>query len=59
MRRWRLSETAVFGLGLAIRLALIVLATPAIHTRWFVPFLTRTASGGLDPWSAFVAAGGD
>ena len=59
MRRWRLSETAVFGLGLAIRLALIVLATPAIHTRWFVPFLTRAASGGLDPWSAFVAAGGD
>lgn len=59
MRRWRLSETAVFGLGLAIRLVLIVLATPAIHSRWFVPFLTQAASGGLDPWSAFVEGGGN
>lgn len=59
MRRWRLSETTIFGVGLAVRLMLIAAAMPAIHTRWFVPFLSRSLQGGLDPWSAFLAAGGD
>lgn len=59
MNRWRLSDAATFGLGLAVRLALIVAATPIIHGQWFVPFLSKVVNGGLDPWGGFLAAGGD
>lgn len=49
-----------FLLGLAIRVALIALVSPSIHTAWFVPFLGVVWDAGtLDIWSAFLAANGD
>lgn len=49
----------VFALGLLPRLALIALAIPDIHARWFLPFLTSIGADILDPWGAFLAQGGD
>ena len=50
---------ALFGVGLVLRLALIALALPATHARWFVPFLTHVPGHIADPWGGFLAAGGD
>lgn len=54
---WR---NPLFQGGLAIRLALLVFAAPWIWTSWFVPFVQAfLADPSLDPWTPFVAAGGD
>jgi len=50
----------MFLFGLAIRILLILLAEPLIHTTWFVPFIQHGLFGSLlDPWGAHLAAGGD
>lgn len=49
----------MFGFGLLPRLALILVAIPDIHTRWFVPFLTSIGGIFADPWGSFLAQGGD
>ncbi|MDN0076833.1 hypothetical protein QU481_18460 [Crenobacter sp. SG2303] len=49
-----------FTMGLAIRLALIVGMAPLAVTDWYGPFLDMSTSAlTLDPWSAWVAHGGD
>ncbi|NUB05070.1 phosphoribulokinase/uridine kinase [Azospirillum sp. Vi22] len=49
-----------FLAGLAARGLLLVFLAPHIQDTWFVPFLTGTIqSPALDPWSAFLAGGGD
>ncbi|MEI2432979.1 hypothetical protein RDV84_03735 [Lysobacter yananisis] len=56
-RIWR---DPVFRFGLLLKLALAVLLAPQIQQQWFVPFVAHAiAHPALDPWSAFLAAGGD
>ncbi len=55
----RKSVAALFTLGLALRLVLIVVATPHTHPLWFSPFLMAATHNLLDPWTGFLAAGGD
>lgn len=55
----RLELAAIF-LGAIPRLLLILLATPFIYNKWFIPFLLHAATHpSLDPWSSFLLAGGD
>jgi uridine kinase len=50
----------LFRVGLGVKLALVVLVAPKVQTTWFVPFIQFwIAHPGLDPWTAFLAAGGD
>lgn len=55
----RLVQDPRFQIGLALRLLLVTVAAPKTQTTWFIPFLLSARSGGLDPWSAFLKAGGD
>jgi len=48
-----------FQVGLALRGLLVVIATPAIQTAWFLPFLSSIPAAGLDPWSSYMHGGGD
>lgn len=55
----RLWRDPVFRVGLALKLALVALVVPGIQHAWFVPFLRHAITEPtLDPWSAFLAAGG-
>lgn len=48
-----------FGLGLALRLALLVLVVPRTQETWFLPFLESfLVQPSIDPWGTFLAAGG-
>ncbi len=50
----------LFGGGLALRLALVLLVLPNAAMHWYVPFMdATTARLTLDPWGAFLAGGGD
>ena len=51
--------SGLFAAGLVLRLLLIAAATPHTHTLWFTPFLLQAPHHLLDPWTAFLAAGGD
>jgi len=49
-----------FRVGLAVRLALIALVVPWVQGTWFVPFMRHAfVHPSVDPWSAFLADGGD
>jgi uridine kinase len=49
----------LFLAGLAIRLALMVLALPKSADLWYVPFMeSSVAQFSLDPWAAWLAQGG-
>jgi uridine kinase len=49
-----------FVVGLLIRLALIFLFTPAAAMQWYAPFVdTVLRQPSLDPWTTFLASGGD
>ncbi|GAA4249249.1 phosphoribulokinase/uridine kinase [Azospirillum formosense] len=49
-----------FLLGLGLRGLLLAVLVPGIQETWFVPFLTETMGApSLDPWSSFLAHGGD
>lgn len=48
-----------FLLGLAIRVAAVVMLVPEVQAQWFTPFMARTlAAPGLDPWTGFLHHGG-
>lgn len=50
----------LFLCGLAVKLGLVALVVPQLQTQWFVAFLQAAVSApSLDPWSAWMAAGGD
>lgn len=53
-------ERAAQIAGLLLRLVLVATCVPAIYRSWFLPFLSHTASvWGVDPWTGFLASGGD
>lgn len=48
-----------FLVGLALRLALVLLAAPTPVTEWYLPFLESSTSAlTLDPWGAWLDQGG-
>lgn len=48
-----------FLLGLAIRIACILLLAPLVQEEWFVPFVRNAiANPSLQPWQDFLAQGG-
>lgn len=50
----------LFAAGVVIRLALVLALFPAALNDWYAPFLQAAASDlSLDPWSRWLAAGGD
>ena len=50
----------LFLLGLAIRLALILVTAPAPVMDWYVPFMdVTTGRFTTDPWTLWLATGGD
>lgn len=52
--------TRAFALGLAVRLILIAIAVPVVYQTWFLPFIGKAwQTFGNDPWSTFLATGGD
>lgn len=56
---WAIHEKSAFVLGLAVRL-LLLFGLPITYSQWFLPFLGHAASAvSVDPWSVFLAAGGD
>ncbi len=57
----RLLRHPLFLVGLAIRLVLLVVVLPSATQHWYAPFLAHSveAFGLLDPWSSYLAAGGD
>lgn len=49
----------LFLIGLAIRVALVLLVFPTPVQNWYVPFLDiSTSHFGLDPWAAWLQQGG-
>ncbi|MCC6212779.1 MAG: uridine kinase [Burkholderiales bacterium] len=55
-----LARDPVFLAGLALRVLLLAIATPAAVDHWYAPFMAQSvAHPGLDPWGAHLAAGGD
>lgn len=50
----------LFLTGLAIRVGLLVMVLPSATQHWYAPFLAHSLETfTLDPWSAYLAAGGD
>lgn len=50
----------MFMTGLAVRVVLIVCMAPIAVTEWYVPFLNVSTSVlTIDPWSAWIASGGN
>jgi uridine kinase len=55
-----LFSSPYFALGLGLRVALILWLTPAAVDDWYAPFVQHFArSPSADPWTAFLASGGD
>lgn len=56
----RLLRHPLFLAGLAIRVGLLVMVLPSATQTWYAPFLAHSLEAfSLDPWSAYLAAGGD
>jgi uridine kinase len=50
----------LFLVGLVIRLVLLVTVLPFAAEHWYLPFLVKSVeSFSIDPWSAYLALGGD
>ncbi|MDX9845237.1 MAG: uridine kinase [Aquabacterium sp.] len=50
----------LFLLGVALRLALLVLLQPWAETQWYLPFLSHWFEApSIDPWSRFLVDGGN
>lgn len=50
----------LFGVGLGIRLLMIVALLPQAAANWYVPFLDHALSApSMDPWGAFLQDGGN
>lgn len=58
MSRLRLTPLR-FMAGLMPRLLLAIFALPRIQQVWFLPFLSASGNGAIDPWSNFLSHGGD
>lgn len=53
-------EPVALALGGVVRVALLLGVLPWTYLHWFVPFLDHaTSAGSVDPWTSFLAAGGD
>lgn len=49
-----------FRLALAVKLLAVICFVPAVQSAWFVPFVVNAfAHPSLDPWTSFLAHGGD
>lgn len=60
MNRLDRAEPVGLALGLLVRLALVFGAIPWTYAHWFAPFLVHAVqAGATDPWTSFLAAGGD
>ncbi|WP_363799984.1 hypothetical protein ABU614_08240 [Lysobacter firmicutimachus] len=60
MSAQRIWHDPVFRWGLAFKLALAALLVPQIQQAWFVPFVRHALlQPAWDPWSAFLADGGE
>ncbi len=57
IQRFRLDKLTLLA-GLVPRLALAISAIPQTHTQWFLPFLMAAPRQGFDPWTGFLASGG-
>ena len=56
----RLLRHPLFLTGLAIRVGLLVMVLPSATQHWYAPFLAHSLETfTLDPWGAYLAAGGD
>lgn len=56
----RLLRHPIFLIGLAIRVGLLVAVLPSATQNWYAPFLSHSLETfSLDPWSAYLAVGGD
>lgn len=56
----RMLRHPLFLFGLAIRVGLLVVVLPSATQNWYAPFLSHSLETlSLDPWSAYLAAGGD
>lgn len=56
----RLLRHPLFLIGLAMRAGLLVMVLPSATQQWYAPFLAHSVEAfSLDPWSAYLAAGGD
>ncbi len=54
------SVPLLFGIGLAVRVCLLLLVLPNIQSEWFLTFLRHfVAQPSIDPWTTFMEAGGD
>ena len=54
---WR---SPLFVSGLLVRLLLVAIAVPQLQVQWFVPFLHfALRNPSFDPWTTFLASGGD
>ncbi len=50
----------LFRVGPAAKLLLVALVVPEVQREWFLPFVSfLSTTPSIDPWTAFVAAGGD
>lgn len=48
-----------FRIGLAVRIAAVILIVPTAQAEWFTPFMRATlGSPGFDPWTLFLQHGG-
>lgn len=55
-----LFRSNLFRAGLLLRLAAVAFLAPVIQVEWFTRFIRETLiAGSIDPWTAFLAAGGD
>ena len=56
----QLISNPLFLVGLIIRLALLATVLPFAAEHWYIPFLVKSIeSFSLDPWSSYLALGGD
>ena len=56
----RFFRSPLFLIGLTIRVLLLLFVFPATQEQWFLPFFDRFFSNPtLDPWTDFVASGGN
>jgi uridine kinase len=53
-------RAVILGTGLAVRIVLLLVLVPKLHSVWYVPFFDTTLHApSWDPWQTFLDAGGD
>lgn len=56
---YSLHRHPLFITGIFIRIFLIVFTKPIYQSKWFLPFLEHSINNPFDPWTSFLATGGD